>query len=46
MATGVAQKSCPALFSLWSLRENDIRNVKKSLQRGNVESIGRDFNIK
>ena len=24
VATGIAQKSCTALFPLWSLRKNDI----------------------
>ena len=31
MATGIAQKSCTALFPLWSLRKNDISKDKKYL---------------
>ena len=33
MATGIAQKSCTALFPLWSLRKNDISKNKKSLYK-------------
>ena len=29
MATGIAQKSCTALFPLWSLKKNDISKMKK-----------------
>ena len=29
MTTGIAQKSCTALFPLWSLRKNDITKKKK-----------------
>ena len=29
MATGMTQKSCAALFPLWSLRKNDISKNKK-----------------
>ena len=29
MATGIAQKSCTALFPFWSLRKNDISKMKK-----------------
>ena len=29
MATGIAQKSCTALFPLWSLRKIDILKMKK-----------------
>ena len=43
-AKRIAQKSSTALFPLWSLRENDIPKMKK-IQRGNVESIERNFNI-
>ena len=29
MAAGIAQKSCTALFPLWSLGKNDIPKMKK-----------------
>ena len=29
MAIGIAQKSCTALFPLWSLKKNDISKMKK-----------------
>ena len=29
MAAGIAQKSCTALFPLWSLSKNDIPKMKK-----------------
>lgn len=29
MATGIAHKSYTALFSLWSLRKNDVSKMKK-----------------
>ena len=46
MTTGIVQKSCTALFPLWSLRKNDIPKMKeKKIQRGNVESIKWKFNI-
>ena len=52
MATGIAQKSCTALFPMWSLRKNYISKMKKKTtttatkkQRGNVESIERNLNI-
>ena len=33
MATGIAQKSCTALFLLWSLRKNDISKNKKYIYK-------------
>ena len=45
MTTGIAQKSCTALFPLRFLRKNDIKKKKKKIQRRNVESIERNFNI-
>ena len=45
MTTGIAQKSCIALFQLCSLRKNDIWKSKKKIQRGKVESIQRNYNI-
>ena len=53
MATGIAQKSCTALFPMWSLRKNYISKMKKNnktttatkKQRGNVENIERNLNI-
>ena len=42
----MAHKSYTALFSLWSLRKNDVSKMKKKkIQRGNVESIERKFTI-
>ena len=46
MATGIAQKSCTALFPFWSLRKNDISKMKKKIWEGNIESIEMHFNIK
>ena len=43
-ATGIAQKSCRALFPLRSLRKCNI-SIMKKMQRGNVESIERNFYI-
>ena len=45
MVRGIAQKSCTALFPLWSLRKNDISKMKRKIQRGNIESIERNFDI-
>ena len=45
MTTGIAQKSCIALFPLCSLRKNDKWKSKKKIQRGKVESIQRNYNI-
>ena len=33
MAPGKAQKSCTALFPLWSLRKNDISKNKKYIYK-------------
>ena len=47
MVTGIEQKSCTALFTLWSLRKDDIPKMKKKkeIQKGNLESTERNFNI-
>ena len=39
MATGIAQKSCTALFPLCSLRKNVISKIKKYIYKENIESI-------
>ena len=45
MATGIAQKSCTALFPFWSLRKKwNIENEKGKTERGNG-SIESDVNI-
>ena len=33
MAAGIAQKSCTALFPLWSLGKNDIPKMKKKKKK-------------
>ena len=33
MAAGIAQKSCTALFPLWSLGKNDIPKIKKKQKK-------------
>ena len=43
MATGIAQKTCTALFPLWPVRKNDISKNKKYIWRENKESIERNF---
>ena len=45
VATGIAQKSCTALFPLWSLRKNDISKnyIYIYIYKGNIESIERNF---
>ena len=43
MATGIAEKTCTVLFALWSLRKNDISKNEHYTQRGNIESIERNF---
>ena len=42
MATGIAQKSCTALFPLQSLRKNDISKIK-NIYIEETESIERNF---
>ena len=32
MATGIAQKSCTALFPLWSLRKTNISKMKRKIE--------------
>ena len=46
MATGIAQKSCTALFPLRSLRKNDVLKILKKIRRGTAGSIERNLNIK
>ena len=41
MVTGITQKSCTALFLLWSLRKNDILKNTKLYVKGKMESIER-----
>ena len=43
MATVIAEKTCIALFPLWSLRKNDISKNENYTSRGNIESIERNF---
>ena len=43
MATGIAQENCTGLFPLWPLRKNDILKNEKYIERGNIESIERNF---
>ena len=43
MATVIAEKTCTALFPLWSLRKNDISKNENYTSRGNIESIERNF---
>ena len=33
LATGMVQKSCTALFPLWSLRKNDLPKMKNNTKR-------------
>ena len=42
MTTGIAQKSCTALFPLWSLRKMIYQNVK-NVYKEETESIERNF---
>ena len=37
MATGIAQKSCTALFPLWSFRKNDIMENKKYIYKDGTQ---------
>ena len=46
MATGIAQKSYKALFSLWSLKKKDIlKLINKKSRRGKIEGIGKNLDI-
>ena len=39
MVTGIAQKSCTALFPLWSLRKNDISKMKKKYKEETLKAL-------
>ena len=38
MAAGIAQKSCTALFPLWSLGKNDIPKMKKNKNKNKKQT--------